>query len=169
MSKISHPVESTRASGIISLKVLKTRLVQFLLITYEPCLTIFDQFVHSIVLLQSLTFIFCRRRKGNKKSKSRLSSNDEGEKGYELSIKNEAFVGEDIVDAVQPQVENNSDFSNPIPDDDDTYANNESKGGCKMACFTSFACVFLSYFSIRSNNFRLRLLFYFNEGVTMRS
>ena len=101
MSKILHPVESTRASGIISLKVLKTRLVEFLLLTYEPCLTIFDQFVHCIVLLQSLTFIFCRRRKGNKKSKSRLSSNDEGENGYELSIKNEAFVGEDFVDAVQ--------------------------------------------------------------------
>ncbi|XP_046857065.1 receptor-type tyrosine-protein phosphatase delta-like isoform X2 [Xenia sp. Carnegie-2017] len=79
-----------------------------------------------IIIFVIVAVCLRRGRKGNKKSKSSLSSNDEGEKGYELSIKNEAFVGEDIVDAVQPQVENNRDLSNPIPDDDDTYANNET-------------------------------------------
>ena len=42
-------------------------------------------------------------------------------------------------------MENNRDLSNPIPDDDDTYANNESKGGCNKLKVSKILPVFFDH------------------------
>ena len=73
-----------------------------------------------------VTHIFCRKRGGKKEANKFLSSEDKRDKVQEMSVRNEMF-DDDVVDSVEPPVNNNKDLRNLITDDEEPYANNECK------------------------------------------
>ncbi|XP_046857121.1 LOW QUALITY PROTEIN: receptor-type tyrosine-protein phosphatase S-like [Xenia sp. Carnegie-2017] len=66
-----------------------------------------------------------RKRDGKKESNKFLSSEDKRDNVQEMSVRNE-MLDDDVVNNVEPPVNNNKDLSNLITDDEEPYANNES-------------------------------------------